>query len=75
MQALGTGSLPPVLTDGLHRDLTGRVDAPVLSLGLTEVGQPLSEAKPTVIDLTPPEAIRTRLPYPSLPAEMEARLK
>ncbi|MEP0191497.1 MAG: parallel beta-helix domain-containing protein [Erythrobacter sp.] len=70
--ALG-GALPPVLTDGLHQGLHLEDSIPALSLGLTQVGQPLSQASP--VPWTPAELE----PFPQLravqlPASMAARL-
>ncbi len=73
LTALTGGSLPNILTDGLHEDLAVEDPTPVLSLGLKEVGQPLTEAAPYIINPV--------IAYPSkelakveLPEGMEARL-
>lgn len=78
LAAMG-GALPPVLSDGLDEGLVIEDPVPVLSLGLTKVGQPLTEANPSV---RAPEALAS-LPKPEprrlaavvLPEELEARLK
>lgn len=68
------GTLPPVLADGLQQGLSVEDEVPVLSLGLTEVGQQITEANPSIIQ--PGEAGETpALAAVSLPDEMEARLQ
>jgi parallel beta-helix repeat protein len=68
------GALPPVLTDGLHQNLSIEDAVPVITLGLSEVGQPLSQAQPSLLDTSGTSPVAQ---YASvvLPAEMEARLK
>jgi parallel beta-helix repeat protein len=68
------GSLPPVLTDGLHGNLAVFGKVPVLTLNLAEVGQKLTEAKPSMLESPPIVTARDLAPV-SLPAEMEARLR
>ena len=68
------GALPSILTDGLHQGLAVEDPVPVLSLGLTEVGQPLTQANPSMLD--PVIAGETKvLKKVELPEGMEARLK
>ncbi|MDP5103659.1 MAG: right-handed parallel beta-helix repeat-containing protein, partial [Erythrobacter sp.] len=71
--ALG-GSLPPVLTDGLHDNLAVLGKVGVLTLNLSEVGQPLTEAKPSMFKAPHIVSFKDLTPA-MLPAEMEARLK
>jgi len=52
LAAMGAKALPPVLSDGLHENLSVEDTVPVLSLGLTKVGQPLAEAQPSLISPT-----------------------
>ncbi|MEM7665747.1 MAG: parallel beta-helix domain-containing protein [Pseudomonadota bacterium] len=67
------GALPTILTDGLHQGLAVEDAEPVLSLGLTEVGQALTEAQPQM--LSPVIAGEVELlPKVQLPEGMEARL-
>lgn len=68
------GALPPVLADGLQEGLAMEDPVTVLSLGLTKVGQPLTEANPKIVR---PMSVAGRLKIApvTLPAEMEARLK
>ncbi len=68
------GAMPPVLTDGLHRNLVMRDTVPVLTLGLTTVGQPFTEAQPRLYE---PDAAATQpmLAAVKLPEGMEARLQ
>jgi parallel beta-helix repeat protein len=68
------GALPPVLTDGLEGNLWLMDDVPVLSLGLTRVGQPLAEAQPQPW-VSPPIVKKVELTAVTLPPGMEARLK
>lgn len=68
------GALPPVLTDGLHTNLSKRDKVPVLTLGLTEVGQPYTEAQPTLWS-PPPVSLSVDLEKVQLPESMQARLK
>ncbi|MCK0128899.1 parallel beta-helix domain-containing protein [Erythrobacter sp. F6033] len=74
MAAAMGGALPPVLTDGLHRNLNKMDAVPVVSLGLTKVGQPFAEAQP---QLLPPSPMVTKVTFTpvELPAEMEARIQ
>ncbi|MEM6494754.1 MAG: hypothetical protein AAF650_10290, partial [Pseudomonadota bacterium] len=68
------GALPPILVDGLQQGLTVSDDVPVLSLGLTKVGQQLAEASPrpwSQADETPSK----KLAAVTLPEGMEARLR
>ncbi|MEM8696388.1 MAG: parallel beta-helix domain-containing protein [Pseudomonadota bacterium] len=68
------GTLPPVLWDGVGTNIIVNDEVPVLSLGLTRAGQPLTEAQPGMAEIaneeTPamPEAV-------VLPASMEAALQ
>ncbi|MEL6878096.1 MAG: parallel beta-helix domain-containing protein [Pseudomonadota bacterium] len=68
------GALPPVLTDGLHQGLNVFDEVPVMTLGLTEVGQSIAEAAPSMWE-KPDEFSFNDLEPVSLPAAMEARLK
>ena len=68
------GALPPVLTDGLHQNLVKSDTVPVLTLGLTKVGQPFAEAQPTLWT-APPMVSAVNLAPVVLPEGMEARLK
>lgn len=68
------GQLPPVLTDGLHQNLAVIDPVPVLSLGLTEVGQSITEARPTPLALVSPETI-PELARVVLAEGMEARIQ
>lgn len=68
------GALPPVLTDGLHKNLAIEDPIKVVSLGLTEVGQDFGSGKPTMI--SPVIAGESkRYKAVELPAGMEDRLK
>lgn len=73
LTAMTGGALPNILTDGLHEGLAVEDPTPVLSLGLKEVGQPLTEAAPYIINpvIADPSKELARV---ELPAEMEARL-
>ncbi len=73
LAAMG-GTLPSILTDGLHEGLAVEDPIPVLSLGLTKVGQPLAEASPSIINpvIADPSA---QLAQVELPEGMEARLQ
>ena len=68
------GALPPVLVDGLQQGLMVEDAVPVLSLGLTRVGQSRAEAQPAVIEPTR-AGMAPRLAAVTLPAEVEARLR
>nr|WP_298926405.1 parallel beta-helix domain-containing protein [uncultured Erythrobacter sp.] len=68
------GSLPPILTDGLHENLGRGDNVPILTLGLTEVGQPFTEAQPSLLRAAPITSTWTNDPV-ELPAEMEARIR
>lgn len=68
------GALPPVLTDGLHQVLTVEDTAMVATLGLTKVGQPLTEAKPSLLPGAQ-DAAFGELPPVELPEAMLARLQ
>ena len=72
-QAFG-GSLPPIIYDGLGTGLEVGDSAAILGLGLTKVGQSVTEAKPSLLKL-PPAAGRAKLEPIILPASMEAALK
>lgn len=68
------GALPAVLADGLQRDMKLWDDVGAVSLGLTRVGQPRTEANPKPINpgqLTK----RIKLAAVELPEGMEARLR
>ena len=68
------GALPPVLVDGLQEGLNVGDAVPVLSLGLTSVGQALTEAKPQ--PWSAEESTKsTTLAAVTLPEGMEARLQ
>ncbi|QUL36448.1 parallel beta-helix domain-containing protein [Erythrobacter sp. JK5] len=67
------GALPPVLTDGLHRNFVKQDTVPVVSLGLTRVGQPFSEAQPQLLE-TAPAATEVSFAAVVLADGMEARL-
>ncbi len=74
LAAMTGGSLPHIFSDGLGRGLIVGDPTPILSLGLTRVGQPITEAKPEIIN--PVIAGETaELPKVALPEGMEARLK
>ena len=68
------GTLPPVLWDGVGENIVVNEAVPVLSLGLSRAGQPLSEAQPALAEIASdeppamPEAV-------VLPASMEAALQ
>ncbi|MEM8726751.1 MAG: parallel beta-helix domain-containing protein, partial [Pseudomonadota bacterium] len=68
------GALPPVLTDGLHQRFYMEDKQPVLSLGLTKVGQPISEANPGLYEGLRPDATPF-LKDVELPKEMLARIE
>ncbi len=68
------GALPPVLTDGLHEDFSMEDPVPVVSLGLTRVGQALAEARPSLLEAVDIEAPPALAPV-VLPAGMEARIE
>ncbi|MEM9086982.1 MAG: parallel beta-helix domain-containing protein [Pseudomonadota bacterium] len=68
------GTLPPILVDGLQQGLTVGDEVPVLSLGLTKVGQPLTEASPAPWSQAD-ELPSKRLAAVNLPDDMEARLQ
>jgi len=72
-QAFG-GNLPAILYDGLGENFNLVDDVPALDLGLTKVGQPVSEAKPKLYDRPAPVAVPQLKPI-VLPASMEAALK
>ncbi|MEQ5787126.1 right-handed parallel beta-helix repeat-containing protein [Erythrobacter sp. NFXS35] len=72
-QAFG-GSLPPVLTDGLHEKLAVMGKVTAITLNLSEVGQPLTEARPSILQMPPIVSVKDLAPV-ALPAEMEARLR
>ncbi len=71
--ALG-GALPPVLSDGLHQNLALEDAVPMVSMGFTRRGQPVTEAKPEIIQPVVAGA-SPELPPITLPEGMEARLK
>ena len=68
------GILPPVLWDGIGTNIVVNDEVPVLSLGLTTVGQSVAEAQPAMAEIASenppaaPEAV-------TLPASMEAALQ
>ncbi len=68
------GALPPVLTDGLHQGLYVFDNVSVVTLGLTQVGQSISEAAPTMWE-KPDEFSFKDLEPVELPATMMTRLK
>jgi len=68
------GALPPVLTDGLHETLTIEDTSAVATLGLTRVGQPLTEASPAMLEERDAGAFAELAPV-ILPESMEARLR
>jgi parallel beta-helix repeat protein len=75
LEAFG-GALPPVLWDGIVEDDNGLKIAEGVegwSLNLSKPGQPLSEAQPGPISLTPLES--WEFPKVGAPAELEARLR
>ena len=74
LAALGGGPLPPVLTDGLHENLAVIGEVPVLSLGLTEVGQSIAEANPAPLAIGNPQLTAVLAPV-TLPEGMEARIR
>ncbi|MEL7447508.1 MAG: parallel beta-helix domain-containing protein, partial [Pseudomonadota bacterium] len=70
--------LPPILTDGLHDNLIIRDYETILSLGLTKVGQSLTEAQPKWIGagaFIPAVSEPATFGGVALPDEMEERLK
>lgn len=67
------GQLPPVLTDGLHENLMLGDRVPVLSLGLTKVGQGIAEANPAPLEVKPPETYKP-IRAVTFPADMVARI-
>lgn len=68
------GALPAILSDGLHRGLAVEDAQPILSLGLTKVGQSLAEAQPQLINPVIAGEVEL-LPAVTLPEGMEARLQ
>lgn len=46
------GEIPPIMWDGTGTGIVVNQDVHILSLGLTAPGQPLSEAQPTITDLS-----------------------
>ncbi len=72
-QAFG-GNLPAVVYDGLGKGFVLADDIPALDLGLTQVGQSVTEAKPKLYDRPAALPVQALKPI-TLPAEMEARLK
>ncbi|MDY7099180.1 MAG: parallel beta-helix domain-containing protein [Pseudomonadota bacterium] len=75
MAAAMGGQLPPVLVDGLQEGFSNEDAVPVVSLGLSEIGQPFTQAKPKLLEMPAP-IVGPVAPQPvSLPAEMLARLK
>ncbi|GMN02640.1 parallel beta-helix domain-containing protein [Erythrobacter sp. MTPC3] len=68
------GALPPILTDGLHTNLAVEDAVSVASLGLQTVGQPFTEANPSMLNPVVGGEAPALSPV-ALPAEMEARLK
>ena len=74
LAAAFAGALPPVLTDGLQQGLLVQDPVGIVTLGLTKVGQPFTQASPSLLEpATGSES--AALPAVVLPAEMEARLK
>ncbi|MEW4468399.1 parallel beta-helix domain-containing protein [Parasphingorhabdus sp. JC815] len=67
------GALPAIIYDELGRGLIVSDEVPVLGLGLTKVGQPVSEAKPSLYK----NSLENAAPLQPvvLPAVMEERLK
>ena len=74
MAAAMGGALPPVLTDGLHKNLQQYDDVPTVTLGLKEVGQPFTQAQPSLLK---PAPLTKQLGFArvELPEDMEARLQ
>lgn len=68
------GALPPVLTDGLHQGLQVMDTKMVATLGLTKVGQPRTEAAPSLWAQSDGEP-KPQLARVTLPEGMEARLQ
>jgi len=68
------GALPGILSDGLHQGLAVEDAEPVVSLGLTKVGQSMTEANPKLLESVIAGEVE-RLPAVTLPDGMEARLK
>ncbi|MGB3470775.1 MAG: parallel beta-helix domain-containing protein [Erythrobacter sp.] len=68
------GALPGILSDGLHQGLAVEDAEPVVSFGLTRVGQSMAEAKPQMLQPVIAGEVE-RLPTVTLPEGMEARLK
>ncbi|MBF6601603.1 MAG: right-handed parallel beta-helix repeat-containing protein [Sphingorhabdus sp.] len=67
------GALPAIIYDGLGSGMIVSDAVPVLGLGLTKAGQPVSEAQPSLYESAEGEA--TPLQPVVLPAAMEERLK
>jgi len=74
LAAAAGGAVPPVLTDGRQKDLSLFDQVPVMTLGLTELGQPMSEAQPQLLSIVKKGRAEI-LDAVTLPAEMEMRLK
>jgi len=74
LAAAAGGAIPPVLTDGRQKDFALHDDVNVMSLGLTELGQPMSDAQPQMLDAASSGDLAS-LARVELPAEMEARLQ
>ncbi len=68
------GALPPVLTDGLHEVLTIEDTSQVATLGLTKVGQPRTEANPSLLTGVDSGGFGELAPV-QLPQDMLARLQ
>jgi len=68
------GTLPPVLWDGLGTGIVVNDKVPVLSLGLTAAGQPVSEARAFMAEIASEETLATPEAV-ILPASMEAALQ
>jgi len=68
------GQLPPILWDGTGEAIFSNDEAGVLSLGLTEAGQPLAEAQPQPVDLRTDD-IPEQPGEVSLPQDTEAALR
>ncbi len=75
LQATGLEALPAILTDGLHRNVTSSKARRALTLGLTRVGQALTQAQPDFIELEAGSPVLTRKELPTAAKALEARLK
>ncbi len=75
LQATGLEALPAILTDGLHHNVTSSKALRALTLGLTTVGQPLTQAQPEIIEIAAASPISSRTALSDEVKALEARLK